>query len=275
MAFRPLLIAGLALLAVAVAFTGWAWVQIPDTALIATHWNSRTVTSTAHAQGAGAADRARDDGGTAASFWGHHENRAAPQQSRALADVFCGGLFGSARSLRRWRTGPCGADGARCPHAGDGRPCSRLWPRSSSSSAISWARPAPISSPACARRGRSKAIIPGKRPIAGPGAFCLFRHRHARGRSDRLVEDRCHRRPHTARWWRVLSSAWRCPTSSGRKTRTATRTIPCRNEALLSRPASCPGSSPARPCRRSAISRRSAAADRCRCPSHVSRVRRA
>ncbi len=40
MAFRPLLIAGLALLAVVIAFTAWAWIQIPDTALIATHWNA-------------------------------------------------------------------------------------------------------------------------------------------------------------------------------------------------------------------------------------------
>ncbi|HTW34880.1 MAG TPA: SdpI family protein [Rhizomicrobium sp.] len=39
MALRPLLIAGFALLAVVIAFTGWAWVQIPDTALIATHWD--------------------------------------------------------------------------------------------------------------------------------------------------------------------------------------------------------------------------------------------
>jgi uncharacterized membrane protein len=40
MAFRPFLIAGFALLAVIVALTAWAWVQIPDTALIATHWNA-------------------------------------------------------------------------------------------------------------------------------------------------------------------------------------------------------------------------------------------
>lgn len=40
MAFRPFLIAGLALLALIVAFTAWAWVQIPDAALIATHWNA-------------------------------------------------------------------------------------------------------------------------------------------------------------------------------------------------------------------------------------------
>jgi uncharacterized membrane protein len=40
MAFRPLLIAGFVLLAVVIAFTAWAWVQIPDTALIATHWNA-------------------------------------------------------------------------------------------------------------------------------------------------------------------------------------------------------------------------------------------
>jgi uncharacterized membrane protein len=39
MAFRPLLIAGFVLLAVVIAFTGWAWVQIPDTALIAMHWD--------------------------------------------------------------------------------------------------------------------------------------------------------------------------------------------------------------------------------------------
>jgi uncharacterized membrane protein len=40
MAFRPLLIAGFALLAVVIAFTAWAWIQIPDAALIATHWNA-------------------------------------------------------------------------------------------------------------------------------------------------------------------------------------------------------------------------------------------
>ena len=40
MAFRPLLIAGFTLLAAVIAFTGWAWVQIPDAALIATHWNA-------------------------------------------------------------------------------------------------------------------------------------------------------------------------------------------------------------------------------------------
>lgn len=40
MALRPLLIAGLALLAIVIAFTGWAWVQIPDAALIPTHWNA-------------------------------------------------------------------------------------------------------------------------------------------------------------------------------------------------------------------------------------------
>jgi uncharacterized membrane protein len=39
MAFRPLLIAGFALLAIMIAFTGWAWVQIPDAAQIPTHWD--------------------------------------------------------------------------------------------------------------------------------------------------------------------------------------------------------------------------------------------
>ena len=37
---RSLLIASFALLAVVIAFTAWAWVQIPDAALIPTHWNA-------------------------------------------------------------------------------------------------------------------------------------------------------------------------------------------------------------------------------------------
>jgi len=40
MALRPLLSAGFLLLIIVVAVTGWAWVQIPDTALIPTHWNA-------------------------------------------------------------------------------------------------------------------------------------------------------------------------------------------------------------------------------------------
>ena len=40
MALRPLLISGFGLLAAVIAFTAWAWMQIPDTALIATHWNA-------------------------------------------------------------------------------------------------------------------------------------------------------------------------------------------------------------------------------------------
>jgi uncharacterized membrane protein len=39
MALRPLLIAGFSLLAIMIAFTGWAWVQIPGAAQIPTHWD--------------------------------------------------------------------------------------------------------------------------------------------------------------------------------------------------------------------------------------------
>lgn len=39
MALRPLLSAGFLLLLLVVAFTGWAWVHIPDAALIPTHWD--------------------------------------------------------------------------------------------------------------------------------------------------------------------------------------------------------------------------------------------
>lgn len=35
---RPLLIVGFLLLAASLAFTGWAWLQIPDGALVPTHW---------------------------------------------------------------------------------------------------------------------------------------------------------------------------------------------------------------------------------------------
>lgn len=38
MAFRPLLILSTAILAAVIALTVWTWVQIPDNALVATHW---------------------------------------------------------------------------------------------------------------------------------------------------------------------------------------------------------------------------------------------
>jgi uncharacterized membrane protein len=95
MALRPLLIAGFALLAIMIAFTGWAWVQIPDAAQIPTHWDIH-----GHANGAMTKLPALLIGpvmmaGLLAIFWGIAKVEPRPNNLMRSRVVYAVGLVGA------------------------------------------------------------------------------------------------------------------------------------------------------------------------------------